>query len=136
MEQLRRHILQGSARAVSSPGGAFGQCPRQSEIGYHRPGFAAAGHHHYVARLEISMNHAVVMSGMQAQSELMDKVAGLLIGNGVTLQQAAEGRPVEVLHGEEGGLTVFEKIVDAADVWMGDAACGLHFHDEALADGL
>ncbi len=97
-----------------------------------------AADEHDVAGLEVAVDHAVRMRGVESADDLLQEVEGERGLDGAIMANVFGQRmAVEELHAQEPDLDsgrrhIAEELVDAADVWMGDGARLLYLAAKSL----
>ena len=100
---------------------------RDAEIGDHHPLAVARGHQHHVSRLEIAVDDAGLMGGIQAGGDPLGD--GERAGRRQApdpLEALGQGLTGEVLHGEKHGVAVKSQVEQAAHVLVGHLARQVH----------
>ena len=93
----------------------------------------AVAREHQVARLDVAVNHALLVGVLQAQGRLLNEVAGVADGHrSAGLDHPGQVQAVDVLHGEDQALAAAKRGVGGDDVGVAKLSDGADLAEKAI----
>ena len=131
---LGGHVVHGSDERAGLSHAVVLEGAGEAKV--HDEGAAGGLFHEDVLRLEVAVDYAYGVGGLEGAADLADEGDGLLLGEAAFLaDDGVEVASVDVLHGDELHAFGFAEVVDADDVFVGDLGGEEELLLEALDDG-